>query len=252
LPGIAHNPPTPRASPARRCSPGRTAMTGQCGEIELGIDQLPLFSGGESRVEPTASAHRIQLDGTSWVEHVPGWLLGSETLLAQLANTNAIGWEGRKRWMYNQLVDEPRLTAEFPRVSEAPLPILGELTDALSRRYGVPYDGLWMNLYRNEKDSTSWHGDWPSCKRASCIVPVLSLGATRRFLIKARRGGPSTVLVPAAGDLVVMGGRCQRDWLHCVPKQARAAGMRISINFQSTLQGTPERRRPAPLTAMDR
>jgi alkylated DNA repair dioxygenase AlkB len=221
-------------------------MTDQSTELQLGTDQLPLFASGTLRVEPTASASRIQLDETSWLELVSGWLSGSETLLGQLADTNAIGWEGRKRWMYNQLVDEPRLTAEFPRVSDAQLPILSELTEALSQRYGVPYDGLWMNLYRNEQDSTSWHRDWPSCKRASCIVPVLSLGATRRFLIKARRGGPSTVLIPAAGDLVVMGGHCQRDWLHCVPKQTRPAGMRISINFQSTLQGTPERQRPAP------
>jgi alkylated DNA repair dioxygenase AlkB len=116
------------------------------------------------------------------------------------------------------------------------------LAAALSERYGIPYDGLWMNVYRNERDRTGWHGDWHSCKRDDCIVPVLSLGATRRLLLKARSGGPSTVLAPAGGDLVLMGGRCQRDWRHAAPKQTKPAGMRMSLNFQSTLQMTPEPR----------
>ena len=74
------------------------------------------------------------------------------------------------------------------------------------------------------------------------IVPDLSLGATRRFLLKARSGGPSTVLVPAGGDLVVMEGHWQRDWRNVVPKQTKPTGMRVSLNSQSTLQMTPEPR----------
>ena len=85
----------------------------------------------------------------------------------------------------------------------------------------------------SHRDSTGWHGDRPTCKRDECIVPVLSLGAARRFLLKLRDGGRSIALAPASGDLVVMGGRRQRDWLHCVPRQARTAGMRISVNFSS-------------------
>jgi alkylated DNA repair dioxygenase AlkB len=67
-------------------------------------------------------------------------------------------------------------------------------------------------------------------------VPVLSLGATRRFLIRPESGGPSTVFTPASGDLIVMGGRCQRDWRHCVPKQKSPAGPRSSLNFNSRRQ----------------
>ena len=105
----------------------------------------------------------------------------------------------------------------------------------------MPYDGLRINLYRDHRDSTGWHGDRPTCKRDECIVPVLGLGAARRFLLKPRDGGHSIALAPASGDLAAMGGRCQRDWLHCVPKQARTAGMRISVNFPSRLQATPVR-----------
>jgi alkylated DNA repair dioxygenase AlkB len=99
----------------------------------------------------------------------------------------------------------------------------------------VPHHA-WLNLYRDQQDSTGWHGDWPSCRRASCVVPVLSLGATRRFLLKPRTGGRSVILTPRGGDLVVMGGRCQQDWRHCVPKQTTPAGIRISVNFQSCHQ----------------
>jgi len=68
-------------------------------------------------------------------------------------------------------------------------------------------------------------------------VPVLTLGASRRVLLKPRAGGRSLVFEPEAGDVLVMGGRCQLDWVHSVPKAAGVAGARISVNFQSSEQG---------------
>jgi alkylated DNA repair dioxygenase AlkB len=148
-------------------------------------------------------------------------------------------WEQRERLIANQMVTEPRLTAEYPDLTDAPQPILHIAADTLSKHYSVPYDGVWINFYRDHRDSTGWHGDWTTCKRDECTVPVLSLGATRRFLLKPRSGGRSLALTPASGDLIVMGGRCQRDWRHCVPKQTAPAGTRISVNFSSRLQATP-------------
>jgi hypothetical protein len=200
--------------------------------------QPPLGTTDEVTIDTTfAGARRIHLDGTSWVEHVPGWLTGGGQLLAALIA--AAGWEQRDRWMVNRMVVEPRLTAEYDDLAEAPDPLLRQAATVLSEHYGVPYDGLWMNFYRDHRDSTGWHGDWPTCKRDVCTVPVLSLGATRRFLVKPRQGGRSVGLTPASGDLIVMGGRCQRDWRHCVPKQTTPAGARISVNFSSRLQATP-------------
>ncbi len=201
---------------------------------------IPLFAHEDMTF---ASAHRIELDETSWVEHVPGWLSGSERLFASLMT--AAGWARHERWMVNRMVVEPRLTAECTDLEQAPDPLLRTAAAALSNHYGVPYDGLWMNLYRDHHDSTGWHGDWPTCKRDVCTVPVLSLGATRRFLLKPREGGRSIALTPESGDLIVMGGRCQRDWRHCVPKQTAPAGARISVNFSSRLQATKEKRATA-------
>jgi alkylated DNA repair dioxygenase AlkB len=100
------------------------------------------------------------------------------------------------------------------------------------------YDSLWLNFYRNGQDSTGWHRDRFSCRRPECIVPVLTLGAQRRFLIKPRAGGASIAFKPGSGDLVVMGGRSQEDWVHSVPKDPGITEPRISINFQSSVQAT--------------
>jgi alkylated DNA repair dioxygenase AlkB len=67
------------------------------------------------------------------------------------------------------------------------------------------------------------------------VIPVLSLGATRRFLIRPQAGGASTAIVTHGGDLVVMGGRCQQDYRHSVPKQKQAGGARLSLNFSVTV-----------------
>ncbi|HZE51263.1 MAG TPA: alpha-ketoglutarate-dependent dioxygenase AlkB [Jatrophihabitantaceae bacterium] len=198
-------------------------------------EQQSLFAGADVEIDASfGTVVRYDLDETSWVELVPGWLSGDDRLLGRLVA--AVPFEQHQRWMYNQLFDEPRLTAEYPDIGAAPESFVRVIADALSRRYGVTYDGLWLNLYRDERDRTGWHRDWATCKRELCIVPVLSLGATRRFLLKPRAGGSSTALTVTGGDLVVMGGRCQRDWLHSVPKQSRPAGARVSLNFESSWQ----------------
>jgi alkylated DNA repair dioxygenase AlkB len=176
-----------------------------------------------------SSAQRIELDATSWVERVPGWLRASGALFDELKATAP--WEQRSRYMYDRRVIEPRLTAEYQDVSDAPQELLRTITETLAQHYGVGYRYIWLNLYRTHRDSTSWHGDPIGKIQETSTVPVLSLGATRRFLIKPAVGGASVPLTVRSGDLVVMGGRCQRDWRHSVPKQAVPAGPRISINF---------------------
>ena len=139
--------------------------------------------------------------------------------------------------MYTRTVIEPRLTADYPEVAEAPQHALREIAAALSEHFGVRYRSLWVNLYRDQYDSTAWHGDNIGRVQAESIVPVLTLGASRRFLIRPTNGGQTWMLRPASGDLIVMGGRAQRDWRHCVPKESTPSAPRVSINF------APERQR---------
>lgn len=178
-----------------------------------------------------ATHHR--LDDQSAITHVHGLVTGHDELLRQLGELT--GWEQRRRWMYNREVDEPRLTHEYRDLATAPR-FLVDVTATLSDYCGVPYDGLWMNWYRDHRDSTSWHADRPANVPETAIVPVLSLGATRRFLIRPNAGGRSQTFIPVGGDVLIMRGRCQRDWLHSVPKQQSPAGPRMSVNFSSRTQ----------------
>ena len=147
-----------------------------------------------------------------------------------------VPWRQHDRELFDQTFTEPRLTAQYKQLQHAPHQMLLEAASALSRHYGVPYDNLWLNLYRDGRDSTAWHRDRIACRCPETIVPVLTLGATRRFLIKPRKGGRSLVFRPGSGDLIVMGGRAQEDWVHSVPKDPGIAEPRISVNFQSTVQ----------------
>lgn len=207
-------------------------------EVESALP-LPIEHGvNRTAADATfANAHRVPLDQHSWVEHVPGWCTRPGELFGELLRTAR--WEQRHRRLYGRWVLEPRLTAEHRVLAAAP-PALRAMAEALTARYGVTYDRLWMNLYRHQRDSTGWHGDGASTRRRESVVPVLSLGAPRSFLVRPAGGGASTTFHPLAGDLIVMGGRCQRDWRHCVPKQTAPSGPRISVNFAATSQFRPD------------
>ncbi|BBY24793.1 alpha-ketoglutarate-dependent dioxygenase AlkB [Mycobacterium stomatepiae] len=194
-------------------------------------DDETLTSAVDIAAFENATEHR--LDEQSWITHVPGFLTGHMRLVDELATLDV--WEQRQRWMYDRMVDEPRLTGEYADLTAAPA-LLAGLAATLGERLGVPYDRIWMNWYRDHHDGTGWHADRPANQVPTAIVPVLSLGPPRRFLLRPIGGGPSTVFTPAGGDLIIMQGRCQRDWQHCVPKQKTPAGARISLNFSSVTQ----------------
>ena|SRR5689334_23174419 len=198
--------------------------------------QEDLFAGVSPFAIDTsfATAKRTPLDAASWVELVPCWISGSRTLFDHLAT--AVPWRQHDRVLFEQTFREPRLTAEYRNLRDVPDKALVAAANALSDHYGVPYDSLWLNFYRDGQDSTGWHRDRFSCRRPECIVPVLTLGATRRFLLKPRAGGASIGFKPGSGDLIVMGGRCQGEWLHGVPKDPSISEPRISVNFQSSQQ----------------
>ncbi|RZS85325.1 alpha-ketoglutarate-dependent dioxygenase AlkB [Pigmentiphaga kullae] len=185
------------------------------------------------------TARRFALDDHSWIEIVPGWMSGASLLYEQLRN--GAPWREHERRMFNKVFLEPRMTASYRHLADVPQQDLLQAVRALSSHYGVAYDGLWMNLYRNGQDSTGWHRDHRSCRKLEYIVPVLTLGTTRRFLIRPNKGGSSMTFKPSSGDLVVMGGRSQQDWVHCVPKEPDIAGARISVNFMSSAQGVRDR-----------
>jgi alkylated DNA repair dioxygenase AlkB len=174
---------------------------------------------------------RVALDDRSWVERVPGWVSGSDSLFAQLLE--GTDWGQRARHMYDQRVLEPRLTWSWQAGSDQVLdpPVLERMRQSLSAHYGVEFTSVGLNLYRNGRDSVAWHGDRIAKEIAEPLVGIVSVGEPRRFLLRPAGGGSSRSLLLGRGELLVTGGATQRRWQHSVPKVARA-GPRISITFR--------------------
>jgi alkylated DNA repair dioxygenase AlkB len=194
--------------------------------------QGSLFTSGDPSVDANFGAlERMWLDDDSWVDLAPSWLQGGDGLLAELIER--VEWRQRQVTMWGQRLDEPRLTAWWPvaRAGDLPDPVLVDAWSALSARYGRRFDSLGANLYRDGRDSVAWHSDRIGRTAADPVVAIVSLGEARPFGLRPKGGGRSRVLLPGGGDLLVMGGRCQHDWEHGVPKVA-AAGPRLSLMFR--------------------
>ena len=194
--------------------------------------QGSLFAGGEPAVDMACTGLRRQwLDDGSWLDALPGWLHGADALLATLVDLAP--WRQRKVTMWGRLLDEPRLTAWWPitEPGDVPVPVLADVWEALCQRYGVRFTSVGANLYRDGRDSVAWHGDRIGRTSIEPVVAIVSLGEPRPFLVRPRGGGPSLAYELGGGDLFVMGGRCQHDWEHTVPKVA-VAGPRLSLTFR--------------------
>lgn len=175
---------------------------------------------------------RRELGSGAWVEHLPGWCRGADELFAELLAQTP--WTGREVRMYDRVLPEPRLTSRWHR-DAVPHDGLRAMAAALSERYGVEFTQVGANLYRDGADSVAWHGDRVARELPEAVVALVSLGAVRPFRLRPSAGGASVVFRPGPGDLLVMGGSCQRTWQHCVPKCA-AAGPRISVQFRHAYQ----------------
>jgi alkylated DNA repair dioxygenase AlkB len=178
-----------------------------------------------------AGLRRVELDHESWVDHLPGWVSGSDRLFEEILAGR--DWGQRSRRMYDRRVLEPRLTAPWNIDSGEPLlpPILEEIRALLSDRYGREFDSVGFNLYRDGNDSVAWHGDRIKKEIEDPIVALVSVGEPRRFLLRPKGGGKSRVFMLGRGDLLVTGGKTQRTWEHSVPKVAQA-GPRISLAYR--------------------
>lgn len=186
----------------------------------LDIEEEPSCDAG------FAAAVRTELGQGAWLEVVPGWVAGAGALLDRVLD--AAPWAGHERWMYDRVVSEPRLSTRGWADPPAPVPMMAS---SLSARYGLSLDAVSANLYRDGQDSVAWHGDTAGRRVATTVVAIVVLGAPRRFLLRPRAGGATTRLAPGHGDLLVMGGTCQRTWEHAVPKCA-AASVRVALMFR--------------------
>ena len=200
-------------------------------QADVGPRQGDLFAQGPPVVNGSAAMERLELDGRSWIDLATRWLLGGDELLQQLAA--GLRWTRAERPMYGRMVEEPRLGAHVrPRSAGAPA-VIDEMAAALGGRYRVGFNSVWVNYYRGGQDSVAWHSDRIGIDPADAVVAIVSLGGPRRFLLRPSGGGRSRSFTLASGDLLVMGGACQQNWEHSVPKVA-AAPPRMSVTFRCT------------------
>jgi alkylated DNA repair dioxygenase AlkB len=181
-------------------------------------------------------SERRLLGQGAWIDLRSGWLTDADELFDALATT--VPWRAERRHMYDRVVDVPRLVSFHDlSTAEPPHPQLerlrGRLNDTYAGELGEPFTTVGLCLYRDGSDSVAWHGDTIGrSSRADTMVAIVSLGATRMFAMRRRDGGRSLRLPQGHGDLLVMGGSCQRTWEHAVPKTSAPTGPRVSIQFR--------------------
>lgn len=207
--------------------------------------QASLWSSGNGDNHPTTASalfsdlrrsERTHLGAGAWIDVQRGWMRDGFDLLRDLL-TDA-DWRAERRQMYDNVVDVPRLLRIYRSDETVPWPALVEARTLLSQRYrdylGEDLTSIGMCLYRDGQDSVAWHGD--TIGRGAThdtVVAILSLGATRSFALRPRGGGRSVRFAVDHGDLIVMGGSCQRTWEHSIPKTVRTIGPRVSVQFRA-------------------
>ena len=198
--------------------------------------QGSLFGATETvALGPLDAVRRTPLSEGAWIDLLPGWLTGADVLFERLAEQ--VPWHAERRWMYDRVVDVPRLLCFYDERDPLPDPVLEEARSALSRHYRgelrEPFVTAGLCFYRDGRDSVAWHGDTIGRgAEEDTMVAILSIGTPRNLLLRPRKGGRTVRQLLGPGDLIVMGGSCQRTWEHAIPKTARPVGPRISIQFR--------------------
>ncbi|MDJ0396667.1 alpha-ketoglutarate-dependent dioxygenase AlkB [Rhodococcus sp. G-MC3] len=197
--------------------------------------QGSLFTDMDSQFGPLGGTvtRRVLADG-AWVDVRPGWA-NSMDLFDRLVE--GVDWRSERRQMYDRVVDVPRLVRFYGEAEQWPHPSIVEAKSALDEHYrselGENFATAGLCYYRDGSDSVAWHGD--NIGRSATedtLVAIVSLGATRQLMLRPRGGGNSLKFTLGHGDLIVMGGSCQRTWEHAVPKSTRATGPRVSVQFR--------------------
>lgn len=204
--------------------------------MSIAVQASLLDLADEARLGPlTGRVRRTLLAAGAWVDHRPGWVEGSDPVLDALLRD--VPWRHERRRMYDRVVDVPRLVAWYDETAPLPHRVLTDARAALSAYYrpelGEPFTTAGCCLYRDGRDSVAWHGDTVGRGAThDTMVAIVSFGSPRSLLLRPRAGGASTSFRLGHGDLLVMGGSCQRTWEHAVPKTARAVGPRVSVQLR--------------------
>lgn len=177
-----------------------------------------------------------------WHRH---WLAAADAAALQRTLCEEVPWDVHRIRMFGRQVDSPRLSCwmgdpatryRYSGTDFVPAPwhpALVPLRERLAAFCGTSFNSVLLNRYRDGKDSMGWHSDDEPELGQAPIIASLSLGETRRFLLRRRDDHHCKVeYLLGHGDLMVMTGSTQRHCQHALPKMARAAGERINLTFR--------------------
>ncbi|HVK50825.1 MAG TPA: alpha-ketoglutarate-dependent dioxygenase AlkB [Pseudoxanthomonas sp.] len=142
-------------------------------------------------------------------------------------------WTHLQRPMYERVVDVPRLLASYD-VEAFPddLP-LHDMLMQVQATAPAPYSRVGMNLYRDGNDSVAMHSDKLHILREGYPITLISLGAPRKMLIKAKQGSDKAIAIELMpGSLLSMSHASQMTHEHGIPKTRKPQGPRISAVFR--------------------
>lgn len=179
------------------------------------------------------------------VQHLSDWLPAAQADALMHALLTRVPWETHRIRMFGRWLDSPRLSCwmgdaeahyRYSGADFAPhpwAPAVQELRERLQLACDGRFNSVLLNRYRDGRDSMGWHSDDEPELGATPLIASLSLGASRRFLLR-RRDDPAQKVeyLLGHGDLLLMRGHCQRDYQHALPKTARVSGERINLTFR--------------------
>lgn len=190
----------------------------------------------------------IPLASDGWLEYEPQWLSHDEADEMLAALRDELDWEQREIVLFGRRIVQPRLIAwagylgyRYSGQTLEPRPFTPTVRRLLTRaseRAGARFNHVLANRYRGGDDSMGLHADDEPELGPDPVVAIASFGAARRFVLKPRRkaAGPPHDFRLGGGALLVMGGTCQRHYVHGVPREAGLHGERISLTFRKLLR----------------
>jgi alkylated DNA repair dioxygenase AlkB len=214
---------------------------GDTGRVTAPAEQL--------RIDRNAAVDRITLAPNSWVDLVRGFVRDADAAFSQLHDS--LAWQQTEVLRYDHYVPEKRLGVG---VRTDAFPLLHQTDLHLRSRFRVQFTGVGALLYRDGQDFQGLHSDREMRWLDDTLIAIVVLGVRRPFVLRPRleRGVPvdripagtspdDVVIMPGEGDLLVMGGACQREWLHCVPAAPGVGQPRISLTWRWTSRrGRPD------------
>ncbi|MCW0365044.1 hypothetical protein NB699_000027 [Xanthomonas sacchari] len=175
----------------------------------------------------------------------PEWLdpAVAAALCTQLLHE--VPWEVHRIRLFGKLVDSPRLSCwigdadasyRYSGTRFAPHPwpeALLPLRARLAAETGVAFNSVLANRYRDGRDAMGWHSDDERELGPTPVIASLSLGATRRFVLRHRQQPAlRQALELTSGGLLLMAGDTQRLYRHALPRTAKPVGERINLTFR--------------------